>query len=211
MLDKSLPYMGVFLIRKNHTPYPRYSLPEGFQVTGYRPGNETAWAELLYGLGMMGTLEDAKGIFEREFLPYPDKLKKQCLFVLSPEGEVAATASLWDGEIFGKTMLRVHWVGVSPKYQRMGLMKGLLTKILDLYEEIGPYDFLYLETQTWSWKAINLYESFGFIPYLGEKPVNWTCSPKGFEEDNRIAWEIIDQKLEQYAREKAAKKGVQEK
>lgn len=61
---------------------------------------------------------------------------------------------------------------------------------------MGYRDFLYLVTQTWSYKAIRLYEKFGFLPYKGPKPVNWKSDD--FDAENLRAWNIIEEKIAEY-------------
>ncbi|MEG6613552.1 GNAT family N-acetyltransferase [Pseudoclostridium thermosuccinogenes] len=196
MLDKSIPYIGVIMVKTDTANYPRYELPDGFAFKGYQPGDEEKWAKLIFDSGLTGTLKEAEDIFEREFLKLPELLPKQCIFVVDDDGKAAATASLWPGEHFGKTLQRVHWVAASPDYQGKGLAKALMTKVMDVYNELGYKDFIYLATQTWSYKAINIYSQFGFVPYMGQKPVNWKAD--NYEENNRLAWKMIKEKLAGY-------------
>ena len=107
-----------------------------------------------------------------------------------------ATASLWNGDTFGETRHRIHWVAVHPDYHGKGLAKALLTQLMTLYNELGFKGDLYLVTQTWSYKAINIYENFGFAPYQGMKPANWYG--EDYETMNDKAWELIHQKISEY-------------
>ena len=196
MIDKSLPYIGVVMVKTDTKNYPCYELPEGYTFSGYRKGFEEQWAEIMYKVDHTDTLQQARDIFEREFMSMHELMPRQCLFVLDREGKVAATASLWHGNHFGKTYQRIHWVATCPEHQGKGLVKALMTKLLDLYNELGYKDFIYLTTQTWSYKAINIYYQFGFVPYMGEKPVNWRA--ENFEEKNILAWKVIDEKIAEY-------------
>jgi N-acetylglutamate synthase-like GNAT family acetyltransferase len=116
--------------------------------------------------------------------------------VLDKSGEVAACGSLWHGEHFGKQLWRIHWIATKSNYQGKGLIKALLTKLLDIYDELGFDGFVYLTSQTWSYKAINLYSKFGFMPYKGEKPQNWIT--ENYDSENNKAWQIIDCKIAEY-------------
>lgn len=195
MLDKSVPFIGVLMTKTDTFCYPRYALPEGFTFCGYHPGMEHAWAELMFSVEQTDTLEQAKDIFQREFLTSPLLLPEQCLFVLDSQGNTAAAASLWYGNHFGKVLPRIHWVAAVPEYQGRGLVKALLTRLMDAYDDKENGGFLYLTTQTWSYKAINLYSKFGFQSYMGEKPENWRS--ENFTEENERAWEIIRQKIKE--------------
>ncbi len=196
MLDKSLPLVGVIMVKKDTSNYPRYELPEGYVFSGYKKGFEKQWAKIQYELEQTETLEAAEKIWEKEYSSYPELLEQKCIFVLTEEGEIAAYGSLWHGEHFGEEFQRFHWIATAPKFQGKGLIKAVLTKILDLYNELGYKDFIYLTSQTWSIKALNLYKKYGFEPYLGEKPKNWVM--ENFEETSKKAWELIEEKISQY-------------
>ncbi len=198
MLDKSVPYIGVLMVKTDTAVYPRFELPDGFIFTGFQSGYDTEWARLMFDVDQTGTLGEAEDIFKKEFLPQSGLLSKQCLFVLDRTGKVSATGSLWHGEHFGEAFQRIHWVATRPEYQGKGLVKALLTKLMDVYNELGHKNFIYLTSQTWSYKALNIYSQFGFKPYRGEKPVNWKAD--NFGEENRTAWEIIEGKINDYKR-----------
>ena len=196
MLDKSIPHIGILMTKTDTKNYPRFELPIGFAFCGYKAGYEKEWADLMFELGQTDTLKQAQEVFENEFLSKPELLQKQCLFVLDKSGEVAACGSLWHGEHFGKQLWRIHWIATKPNYQGKGLIKALLTKLLDIYNELGFDGFVYLTSQTWSYKAINLYSKFGFMPYKGEKPQNWKT--ENYDSENNKAWQIIDSKIAEY-------------
>ncbi len=196
MLDKSIPHIGVLMVKTDTKTYPRFDLPEGYRFSGYMLGFETEWAILMYQLEQTDSLQEAVQIFQNEFLSQPQLLPKCCLFVLDSAGTVVATASLWFGEHFGEVLQRIHWVAASPNHQGKGLVKALITKLLDVYNELGCKDFIYLSTQTWSYKAINIYSKFGFTPYVGPKPVKWKGD--NFKTENEQAWKLIKEKINEY-------------
>ena len=196
MLDKSLPSMPVLMIKKDVDVYPRFEFPEGYSAVGYRPGDEEEWAMMLCRLGWTDTLDAAKGIFQKEFAPYPDLLGKRCLFVRDNAGNLAAMASLWQGDCFGKILPRLHWVACSPEAQGKGLAKALLTKLLDVYHELGLQGQIYLTSDTRSYKGINIYLKFGFEPCLLGEPSG--VNAENYEAESREAWGLIWEKLETY-------------
>ena len=200
MLDKSIPFFPVLMVKRDTKNYPRFELPVGYAITGYREGFENRWADIIYSVEHTDTWQQARDIFEKEFMSVPELLPGQCLFVLDGKGEAVATASLWHGDHFGETHQRIHWVATRPEHQGRGLVKALMTRLLDLHNELGYKDFIYLTTQTWSYKAINIYSQFGFVPYIGEKPVNW--KDENFDKNNRLAWKLIDEKISEYRQKK---------
>ena len=57
---------------------------------------------------------------------------------------------------------RIHWVGIIPAFQGQGLSKPLLSAALARLTL--DYRRAYLTTETTSYREINLYLSFGFMP-----------------------------------------------
>lgn len=198
MLDKSIPYISVLMIKTDTRTYPRYALPEGYRFSGYQSGFEVKWAQLIFESGQTDTLQKAEDIFNREFLSERNLLQERCLFVLDDNGETVAVASLWHGGDFGEKFPRIHWVATAAKHQGKGIAKALMTKLMNLYNEFGYHGFIYLITQTWSYKAINIYSEFGFKPYKGKKPVGWKSDR--FDDENEHAWQMIEKKIDEYRR-----------
>ena len=54
----------------------------------------------------------------------------------------------------------IHTVGVDPAYQRHGIGRGMMSRLLDF---AGPESVVYLEVRTDNEPAIALYRSFGFV------------------------------------------------
>lgn len=190
MLDKSIPYYPVIMVKSLQTAYPRYSLPNGYKFVPYNNGLEKEWATLQYETGQIESLDAAMHRFKKEYLPLLELAKKNCWFVcVEKTNEIVATASLWRGNHFGIQLDRIHWVAVKNNYNGKGLAKALLTKVL----ERSHSEIIYLTTQTWSYPAICLYFKFGFSAYLGSKPIYWEQSD--YETNREIAWKIIKRKL----------------
>ena len=195
-MDKTLPYFGVIMTKDDLADYPIYTLPEGYSFSAYEPGDEVIWADIEVSVGEFGCRQDALDYFKREFTPYPEELKRRCIFVRDEIGELVATTTAWYGTLLSKeAMPRIHWVAVKPEHQGRGLAKALMTKAFDTLNRIYDGGEVYLITQTWSYKAINMYLEFGFEPYLGVKPDNWKEGNGDFESDNEKAWEIIFSRL----------------
>lgn len=192
MLDTTVPHIGVLMTKQDLHDYPKYALPAGYQFSGYQTGDETAWATLQTSVGHMQNQVEAKQIFQEVFLlvAEEEQLTKKCLFVKNKAGEIVATASLWRGEHFGKRLQRIHYVAVAEQEAGKGIAKALLTKLLDLYHELGlQQEFLYLTTQTQSYVAIHLYLKFGFVPYKGEQPPYFML--EHYPEQTAKAWQMI--------------------
>ncbi len=193
MLDKSIPFYSVLMIKHNTSDYPRYELPEGFEFVGYSDGLEYEWARIEYELDQFSDIGSAVKCFKSEFNEPENILNKTCFFIKAPNGEIVGIASLWHGDAFDRELPRVHWVAVDKAFHGLGLAKALITRIMDAYHENNFSDPIYLVTQTWSYKAINIYYKFGFEAYLGEKPHNWY--PTDYDEMNPKAWAMINEKI----------------
>ncbi len=198
MLDRSLPFIGVIMIKKDVSKYPRYPLAKGYSFTGYRPGYGMEWARVQYELGHIEDHDEAVRYFEKEFMVDEDKLYNRCFFIQDEQGKAVATSSLWEGYTFGEPMQRVHWVAVHPDHQGKGLAKALMTRMLDAYHELGCRGDIYLTTQTWSYVAVNIYLKFGFEPYMGKRPLKWSGTDEDFDKNNPKAWDIIFEKIREY-------------
>ena len=228
-LDRSLPHIGVIMEKRDTFDYPRYSLPNGFEFSLFRQGFERQWAELQLEAGLADTLEDAESVFRHEFLygksidwtnrdkeavlpenteecPCFNEMCRRMVFVVDGSGNLAGTGALWKGDIFGTERQRLHWIAVKPEHQGKGIAKAIVARLLDTYNRLGYSKYVYLTSQTWSYKALGIYMNFGFTPYMGEKPEKWKSvnltsgnfEPWDYREKNTEAWCIIREKLEQY-------------
>ena len=54
----------------------------------------------------------------------------------------------------------IHTIGVDPAYQRHGVGRGMMNRLLDF---AGPESAVYLEVRTDNEPAISLYRSLGFV------------------------------------------------
>jgi len=195
MLDKTIPFYSLIMETEHPDEYPRFDLPDGFSFVLWEPGLETEWARIHTDLGQFKSIEEGEKVFAGEFLDRPELARKRCFFVKAANGAVVATASLWDGDLFGSILPRIHWVAVAPAWQGYGLAKALLSHLFDLFQAVEAGHYLYLVTQTWSFKAIHLYQRFGFRPYRGPRPQNSTNV--NFTEDNIKAWDLVGERLKQ--------------
>jgi RimJ/RimL family protein N-acetyltransferase len=163
MLDKSVEYVDVLMQRRQGTPVPVFELPKGYTYSYFNPGDEKAWAKIETSVLEFDDELDAFIYFQKEFMPYLPELEKRCIFIETNDGEKVATSTAW----WGYTGIRrdpwLHWVSVKPAYQGLGLGKAIVSKTTQLMLEIeGDRDF-YLHTQTWSHRAIRIYEKVGYI------------------------------------------------
>jgi len=164
MLDKSLPYVGLFMCREAGSPLTACPLPDGYSFAYFKDGDETAWARIEASVLEFDNEFSALKFFIERFMPYADELSHRCLFVENCEGEKVATATAWWGFTKGQRRPWLHWVAVDPQYQGLGLGKAIISRATELLSELeGDVDY-YLHTQTWSHKAIVIYKKNSFMP-----------------------------------------------
>ncbi len=162
MLDKSIPFIDVLMHRPAGTPIPAFDLPEGYTFTYFRAGDEKDWAAIETSVLEFPSEIDALIHFQKHYLPYLPELERRCIFIETEQGEKVATATAFWNYTGVRRDPWLHWVAVKPSHQGLGLGKALVSRITQLMLEIeGDRDF-YLHTQTWSHKAIRIYQRIGY-------------------------------------------------
>jgi len=174
MLDKSVPFAKLMMVRRAGTPIPDFPLPEGFKFVFYEDGYETDWARMETSVDEFDSEFAALLRFKEDFIPYKDELYRRLLFIETADGKRIATANAWWSFVDDERRAWLHWVSVETGYQGLGLGKAIVSRVTQLLEEIeGDVDF-FLSTQTWSYKAIDIYIKCGYEPtnekrlYLGK-------------------------------------------
>ena len=191
MLDRSVPMIPLILRRAPAGDHPRFPLPEGYTIGGYRDGYDDAWARIEVAAGEFTEAEKAKSTFYEQF-PETEMRPGHCLFALDPQGMPVSTASMWTGAHLGPVLPRLHWVATDPAHEGRGLCKALLTACLDIAAAEYPGQPIYLTTQSCSWRAVRVYLRFGFEPVF-ERPANWKGDYRAEE-----SWRIIRRKIDEY-------------
>ncbi|MHC5215033.1 GNAT family N-acetyltransferase [Enterococcus sp. LJL128] len=186
MLDKSIPYREIWMVRSKEEPVPAINLPEGFHFAFYQEGDEAEWAKIETSVFEFSDEEEALDYFSRAFAPFPQALSQRMLFIEDETGEKTATCTAWWKEVDGKTKPLLHWLAVKPKFQKRGLAAALAAGVTVRLAELEPNEDIYLHTQTWSHPAVKLYERLGYKIV----PENIDGSKN---EDYQEALEIINQ------------------
>lgn len=199
MLDKTVDYYRVVMLR-NEVPIKIFDLPEGYSFKFYSPGDEVHWANLEVSVDEFTCKEKAIDYFRREYDSDQYDIKQRCFFVLDKNQDYVATATAWHGELMGVKMPRVHWISVDPLHQGKGLCKAMMTKLMEIFYSFDEEEQIYLTTQTWSYKAINIYKQMGFVAFDDRKQGTYEGSMGSFDCDYDKSWQIIEQKLLDYKR-----------
>lgn len=193
MIDKSIPYYPLTMVKENTEDYPRYELPEGYFFVFYKNGDENYWAEIETDVGQFDSVEKGLECFRREFLDGQDlNPESRMLFVVAPDGEYAGTASLWNGTFYGEKKQRIHWVAVKDSHSGKGIAKAMLCRLMHLYGDLGYSGFLYLLTGTRNWHAVSLYRKFGFCEFISERSPSSRTLDDVFAHNTENALRIIN-------------------
>lgn len=162
MLDKSLVYQNILMRHLPETPPPKLTVPPGFSLRFYQPGDETSWAEIETSVGEFASEQQALAYFKNRYLPEKEKLQQRCVFFCQNGAEPVATATAWYERLDKQFWPSLHWVAVKPAFQGLGLGKAVTACALRLLKQEHPGQAVYLHTQTWSHKAVGLYLKLGF-------------------------------------------------
>jgi ribosomal protein S18 acetylase RimI-like enzyme len=181
MLDKSIPYKNIIMrmpaVRVASVLPP--DLPEGYGFRMFRDGDEDHWARIETSVLEFDSEAEARAYFIRDYLPARRELSRRCVFVVDPGGIPVGTATSWFvGEGEGR-QATLHWVGVCPSHQGIGLGKAIVAKSLEIFAHADPGGDVTLHTQTWSHVAIRIYRKAGFAMLRSERMAVPTGGPEG--------------------------------
>lgn len=164
MLDKSIEFHSIIMRHPNNVAPVLPDIPQGLSVRYYQNGDEQHWADIQVAVLEFPTREEALKCYDY-YWQYMDELKKRQLFVIDNAiGRPVATANAWWTEVDGQKAGVVYGLSCLPEYQSKGLGKIAAAYMMDCFYRIMPECPVWLDTQTWSYKAIGVYMDIGFVP-----------------------------------------------
>jgi len=171
--DRSLPRESIVMMMHPDeiARIPEPVLPEGYSFRLYQPGDAKNWARITTITEEYDDEEKAEASFGRQFLPYEEELKERMVFVIAPDGTAVATACAWYFEENGVRYARAHWLCNDPAHQGKGIGRAAFTWMMRRLGELEPGLDAYLDTQTWSHKAIGMYLRVGMHPVRKTHPI----------------------------------------
>ena len=212
MLDKTLEFKGIIMRMEAHlVPTIKAApLPEGFSYRFFRnPDDIKHWARIETSVLEFDDPKVAEEYFISSYLPQINDLRRRCVFIKNSDGLPIATATAWYANVseLGHQAI-LHWVGVCPEYQGLGLGKAVVQKVLEVFNELEAGYPIWLHTQTWSHPAVRLYHKLGFNFVKTDKLGNDNTRSGGskiYEEDSMKAIEVLQkvvdkQLLDEYVR-----------
>jgi GNAT superfamily N-acetyltransferase len=152
------------MVRGDLEGLPRYTVPDGFAIRPYAPGDELAWVRIQSAADAYNVI--VADLFRAQFGDDTLELGRRLFMLEDPAGTAIGTAAAWfGGARRGPTVGRIHWVAIHPAHQGRGLAKPLLGRVCRTLRALG-HDSAFLTTSTARIPAIGLYLRFGFVPEI---------------------------------------------
>ena len=101
---------------------------------------------------------------------------RQLFIIDDTTGKAVSTATAWYMEKENQKIGVVHGISCLPQYQAKGLGRIAAAYMMDCYYRLMPECQVWLDTQTWSYKAIGIYL----------KKATYNEVPNEFEEIARV-------------------------
>lgn len=148
--------MAHFFMTWHARPLPDYTLPAGYTLRTYRPGDEADWLRCCHG-GELGTESWSPEDFAREMLGKSGVTAERIFFAVDAQGHIAATATA----VCQPEQGYVHMVAADTAYRGKTLGKAVCIAVMRYLVDFG-YEKIVLETDDWRQPAIRTYEWLGF-------------------------------------------------
>jgi len=178
-----IEYLKIKMFRPNMDSLPSYSLPAEYEIRMYQSNSndDQTWAEIATAAGEFRSVDQGLELFRKDFLNNKDShlLPERLFFLVNSEGRYIGQAMAWSACLDGEQQGSLYWVSIIPEYQGKKLAKPLVYTVLKKISEYS--DKCFLDSQTTSWRAINMYDDFGFKPYMKQ-------------ENSEKAWALLSHK-----------------
>lgn len=165
MIDKDIEYKSIIMRcdKVNQDAYKK--LNSNTVVEYYVHGMEHIWADIQKSAGEFeGYIdEDILSYFRLKFLVHEDQLKHRCIFIKDKiSDKYIGTCCAWFDIRRDKAIPVLHWLAVKDEFSNHGYARILIGETLKIFQNLNPGQAIYLHTQPCSYKAIKLYNDFGF-------------------------------------------------
>lgn len=149
------------MLRPSLDDFPHYALPHPFTIRWYRQGDEQHWLAMK---ARSDHFHQADLTYYRNtYGAHADLLPQRQAFLCDGAAQPIGTATAWFEEFDDQHYGKVNWVFIVPEGQGQGLAKPLLSVIGQRLRLLGHTRAL-LYTLTTRLVAIQLYQTFGFVP-----------------------------------------------
>ena len=173
-IDNTIKYHELLMKYEDTSVVERHELPDGFKFEFYKSGDELEWVNIHIESGEFTAVEEGLKYFHEFYNSFIGELDKRCIFIVAKDtGEKIGTATI---SLLRRPELNfvasVDWVAIKKRYQGRHLAKPLVTKFIEIANELG-HENLMLHTQTTTWLAAQIYLDMGFEPVNTEEKYGW--------------------------------------
>ena len=165
MIDSSIEYKSIILRCDQIDKSAYLELDSDVEIEFYKKGMETVWTGVQKGAGEFERIidSDVTTYFIERYGCEQDELEKRCIFLKKKSTKkYIGTCMAWF-EHKGKEEVPVlHWLAIDDAYSGKGYARMLITQVLKIFEQLDAGQKIYLHTQPASYRAIKLYNDFGF-------------------------------------------------
>ncbi len=165
MIDSTIEYKSI-IMRCECIDKSAYAEPDSeVEIESYKSGMEMVWAEVQKGAGEFADCTEAEVVsyFTKRFGELQQELERRCIFLKEREnGNYIGTCIAWFEPKGEETVSVLHWLAVKDAYANRGYARVLVTEVMNIFEQLDSKQKIYLHTQPCSYKAIKLYNDFGF-------------------------------------------------
>lgn len=164
-IEKTLKYFELLMSYEDTSVFLNYDLPNGYHYEFYKNGDEYDWVNIHISSGEFTNFDRGLHYFHQFYDSFINDLHRRCIFIVNENGEKVGTATIsLLNNIENGYDAAVDWVAIKKEYQGHGLSKPLISRFIQLANELG-HNKLILHTQTHTWLAAKLYLDLGFSPY----------------------------------------------
>ncbi len=138
---------------------------EGFSIVQYNDNMKSVWISIQKEAGQFENYsdEDIVDYFEKTFLIDNGNIEERCFFLKDEaKDKYVGTCCAWFSNKGDKIVPVLHWLAVIPLYRNHGYARMLITQVMQYFTLNNEKEAVYLHTQPESFKAIKLYNDFGF-------------------------------------------------
>ncbi len=165
MIDNSIAYKSIIMRCDQIEKSAFLELSSEVEIEFYQNGMEDVWAQVqkVAGEFKKESDEQVKVYFMEKYGRNASELEKRCIFLRDIHTrEYIGTCMAWFGAKGDEVVPVLHWLAVADDYSGRGYARMLITRVVTLFENYAPGQSIYLHTQPCSYRAIKLYNDFGF-------------------------------------------------
>jgi ribosomal protein S18 acetylase RimI-like enzyme len=163
-MDSLTTIPSIFLILENMDNIPPVVLPEDYEVTHLKSGEESEFVNVIKtALRERASLE----WFQNEFMNSPDYTPDK-IVLIRYKGRTVCAGTAWQKEWEGEEIGFLPWGAVLENHRGVGLGRALTVHVLHTLKERG-YKKAMTTTEDFRTPVIHLLLDMGFKPYCPNK------------------------------------------